>query len=246
PRALAGPEPMLETGCARPLSTAEAHACRRFEAQILASTVRLEWRQWKLDGDGGYAYVDGNIGFGTLKAGRYVVTHNHIGLPLAGPEAGSVIKISVATTTGSYIWHNMPSSAITIATEEAQTLVLDFGSQAEQELFGPHGVVSAEFKSWESLPLQAGLEVAQLDWDGTAVSIDWVPIDTVSLSEGLPRLELANFVGKGSSGGGVFWHGYHIANNWSRVTTYQKNSDQVLRQYSVVALNSPRVVTALP
>ena len=246
PRVLAGPDPLLEPGCARPISADKAWECRALEAQILASTVRLEWRQWTEDGAGGYSFVDGNIGFGTIKAGRYVVTHNHIGLPLTEPEAGSVIKISIVTTGGTYIWRNVPISAITIAAEEAQTSVLDFGPEADQELFSPHGLISAEFRSWEVLPLQPGLEVAQIDWDGHDVRVDWVTIESMRTENDIPRLELANFVAKGSSGGGVFWRGYHVANNWSRVTTYEKGSTKILRQYSIVALNSPQVADSQP
>lgn len=231
--------------CAQPTTIDMVRTCREFEQRILAATVRLEWREWDKDEAGHYRYVGGNIGFGTIKAGRYVITHNHIRLPLTGQSSTSEIKISVVTADGTYIWQNVPISAVAIAMQQAQTLTLDFGPEAETKLFGPHGLISAEFADWQSLPLRPGLEVAQVDWNGRVVQIDWVPIDTVAVVEGLPRLELANFVAKGASGGGVFWHGYHIGNNWSRVTTYQKRDAQIVRRYSIVALN-PAQVTASP
>jgi hypothetical protein len=88
------------------------------------------------------------------------------------------------------------------------------------------------------------MEVAQIDWDGATAHVEWVVIEDVVMNDGTPRLELANAVMRGASGGGVFWNGYHIANNWSQATTYDANSGAVTRQYSVAALNSTAVVEA--
>jgi hypothetical protein len=41
----------------------------------------------------------------------------------------------------------------------------------------------------------------------------------------------------GASGGGVFWNGYHIANNWAVVTINQASTGEFLASFSLVALN---------
>ncbi len=111
-----------------------------------------------------------------------------------------------------------------------------------EALFGSPGV---EFKSPESIPLQPGVEVAQVDWDGETAHIDWVVINEIITTNGTPRLKLNNFVEAGASGGGVFWDGYHIANTWPQVTTYDEDSGNILRRYSVAALNLSQVSSFL-
>ena len=53
-----------------------------------------------------------------------------------------------------------------------------------------------------------------------------------------PQAVLENFVEQGASGGGVFYDGVHVANNWFRSTDRQAETGDVLRQYSVAALNT--------
>ena len=117
-------------------------------------------------------------------------------------------------------------------------LVLDFKEYSGVGFFDSVGVPSAEFKAWDSLSLQPGMEVAQVDWDGSTAAVNWVKINSIRVVEGVPALELASFVAQGASGGGVFWNGYHIANNWSRATELAQNSEAIIRQYSVAALDS--------
>jgi hypothetical protein len=184
--------------------------------------------------------VDGGTALATIKEGRYLVTHNHSGLSPSVLKSGELISGFVTTVNGELIWLGSPLK-VTVAVEDAETLVLDFGSDNGQGFFDSLGLASAEFKAGESLPLQPGMEVAQINWDGTTVQVDWVTIDKVITEHGIPRLELANVVRPGASGGGVFWNGYHVANTWSQRTEYCKNSGVVLRQYSVAALNSTQV-----
>ena len=226
--------------CASPVPD-KADECKKRERQILASTVRLEWH-FKIKNDGGeYTFLDGSTGFATIKAGRYLVTHNHIGVLLSGLKKGELTTVSVFTANGQPIWIDGPLEAITITVEEPETLVLDFGGYSGQGLFGSRGLPSAEFKAWESLSLQPGLEVAQINWDGVTPHVDWVTIDEIITAGNSPKLELANSVAPGTSGGGVFWNGYHIANTLAQVTAYGQNSGVVLREYSVAALNSSQV-----
>jgi hypothetical protein len=99
-------------------------------------------------------------------------------------------------------------------------------------------MASADFRSWETLPLQPGMEVAQIDWDGQIAHVDWVRVTAVHFEGDTPYLELDNFVQQGASGGGVFYEGVHIANNWFRSTDRTADSGEVVRQASVAALNN--------
>jgi hypothetical protein len=223
----------------------EVQECDELERQILASTVRIEWHLWiKSDDGNGYTRVD-RIGHATIKEGRYLVTHNHSEISQSGLGNSEFDRISVITANGMPVWLKGPLYTITIAVENEETLVLDFGDYGGQGLFALMGVSSAEFKAWDSLPLQPGMEVAQVVWDGAAAHVDWVTIHDVVTHNGTPRLVLDNFVTLGTSGGGVFWHGYHVANTWSQKTVLNADSGAVLRQYSVAALNSSQVTTQI-
>jgi hypothetical protein len=154
--------------------------------------------------------------------------------------------VSVYTANGEPLWLEAPVALVSIAAEDAETLVLDFGNYGSEGLFAAFGLSSAEFRSWESLTLHSGQEVAQINWDGKTAHVDWVKVQTVITEHGTPRLEFANFVTPGASGGGVFWNGYHIANTWARESVRNVHSGAILRRYSVAALNSSRVVAELP
>ncbi|MCP5014221.1 MAG: hypothetical protein GY938_02940 [Ketobacter sp.] len=230
--------------CAKPVPD-KIDKCNELERQVLASTVRLEWRFKIKNDDGQYTFVDGSMGLATIKTGRYLVTHNHPSVPLSGLKKGELTTVSVFTANGRPLWIEGSLEAITITEEDPETLILDFGSYGGEGLFGSMGMVSAEFKAWESLSLQPGMEVAQINWDGETTDVDWVTIEKVITEDNLPKLELANSVAPGTSGGGVFWNGYHIANTRSQVTAYGQNSGAVLREYSVAALNSAQVAGQL-
>ena len=227
--------------CAKP-RPADLRACQEIEQQILASTVRLEWQRWTLsEKNRDYTLLDGTIGYATVKEGRYLVTHNHTGMSLSNPNNGTFVTVSVSTADGDPIWQYARLNTITVTELNRETLLLDFGNYGGRGLFAAKGLPSAKFKSWESLPLQPGLEVAQIGWDEATASVDWVTIDKVIRQGGTPRVELTNFVRPGASGGGVFWKGYHIANTWSQVTVCDSSSGAVVGQHSVAALNSPHV-----
>jgi hypothetical protein len=220
--------------------------CDELETQILASTVRLEWHVWMEKDEGGeYTPIDGSAGHATIKEGRYLVTHNHSVISLSDPKSGMLTTVSVFTANGKPLWLDAPVEFVSTAAEDVETLVLDFGNYGSKGLFAAFGLSSAEFRSWESLALHSGEEVAQINWDGKTAHVDWVKVQTIITEHGMPRLELANFVMPGASGGGVFWHGYHIANTWTRESVRNVHSGAVLRRYSVAALNSSRIVAKL-
>jgi hypothetical protein len=151
---------------------------------------------------------------------------------------GRLIKLSIFKADGTMILKDAPFGAFEAAITDPQTLQFDFGDYGGQGLFGAIGMPSADFRSWETLPLQPGTEVAQIDWDGATAHVDWVRVTAVHLVGDTPYLELDNFVQQGASGGGVFYDGYHIANNWFRSTDRAADSGEVVRQASVAALNN--------
>ena len=235
----------LGSSCSDPAPDRAAE-CDELERQILASTVRLEWHVWMEKDDGsGYTPVSANAGHATIKEGRYLVTHNHSAISLSDPKSGLLTTISVFTAAGKPLWLDAPVELVSIVVEDAETLVLDFGSYGSEGLFAAFGLSSAEFRPWESLALQSGQEVAQISWDGETAEVDWVKVESVITEHGTPRLEVVNFVMPGASGGGVFWNGYHIANTWTREFVRNVHSRAILRRYSVAALNSPQVVAQL-
>jgi hypothetical protein len=219
--------------------------CQGLEQQILASTVRLEWHVWiKKEDANGYTRVD-RIGHATIKDGRYLVTHNHGEIQQSDLTSNRLNRISIFTAAGVPRLMNVPLTTVAIAVQDAETLVLDFGVYDGQGLFAMEGMSSAEFKAWESLLLQPGMQVAQVIWDGETASVAWVKIDDIVTDGGTPRLELDNTVKPGTSGGGVFWNGYHVANTWSQRTVLNASGEAVSRQCSVAALNSPHVAARL-
>ena len=230
---ITNPSPLdnaVEPSCTNP-TAALAQECAAMEQQILAATVRLEL----------FHGANGGRGHGTIVAGRYLITHNHYPISaaaLANGEESGVTAVSVFKANGDVILQEAPLSFFTVAAVYPQILVLDFGEYGGVGFFDSVGVPSAEFKAWESLPLQPGMEVAQVDWDGSTAFVKWVHIDDIVTVDGIPALELASFVTQGASGGGIFWKGYHIANNWSRATELSQDSETIIRQYSVAALDT--------
>jgi hypothetical protein len=227
--------------CANPES-AEAKRCGEIEQQILAATVRLEWHLWIKDGDGtGYTNVAKSVGHATIKDGRYLVTHNHPGMLRSDLKKGKYITASVFSADGKPIWLEVPLSLISTVVDEPGTWVIEFGNYTGRGPFDSPTLASAEFKAWKLIPLQPGMEVAQIDWDGETAHIEWVMVENVLTERMPPSLEIANFVKEGTSGGGIFWNGYHIANTWYQATELDPSSGAELRQYSVAVLDSSEV-----
>ena len=230
--------------CANPKPD-EEQKCKELEQQILASTVRIEWNLWVQDDDGnGYSRKD-RISQATVKQGRYLVTHNHSEVLQSDAKKKQFNRVSVFTADGIPIWPKGPIYTLIITVEDEETLVLDFGDYGGQGLFALWGISSSEFKAWDSVALQPGMEVAQVVWNGSRAHVAWVTIDDVVTEHGTPRLELDNLVTFGASGAGVFWNGYHIANNWCQATAYYDDKAAIPRQYSVAALNSLQVAARL-
>lgn len=222
------PANVVAPSCANP--TAEiATNCNALVQQILASTVRIEFHG-----------PSGGIGHGTVIGGRYLVTHNHYPVSaaaLANSGNGEVTAVSVFKANGDIILLKAPLTYFTVVTDAPETLVLDFKAYGGVGFFDSLGVPSAESKTLDALMLQPDMEVAQIDWDGATAHVDWVQVTAVHTEDNTSYLELNNFVQQGASGGGVFYEGYHIANNWFRSTDRAAETGEVLRQVSVAALN---------
>jgi hypothetical protein len=202
--------------------------CHDLEAHILATTVRLEFH--------GPA---GGIGHGTVLGGRYLVTHNHYpidGAALRDAVANGVTAVSLFKANGELVLLKVPISYLAVALVAPEMMVLDFKEYSGVGFFDTVGVPSAESRSWESLALQPGMEVAQVDWDGSTAHVDWVRVSAIRNEDGTEVLELDNFVQQGASGGGVFFGGFHLANNWLRATN-ESASGVVTGQFTIAALD---------
>lgn len=219
--------------CADPTPEMTAD-CRAQAERILASTVRLEFH-----GPGG------GIGHGTIFGGRYLITHNHYpvsGEALSRGGDGLVWAVSVLKANGDIILLKAPLSFFSVILIAPEALVLDFWEYGGVSFFDSVGVPSVEIASLHNLTIQPGDEVAQIDWDMTIARVTWARVAAVHVEGNTPYVELDSFVEQGASGGGVFYKGTHIANNWSRNIDRQAETGEVLRRYSLAALNTASLI----
>jgi hypothetical protein len=219
---------------------ANADAYQQIEERILKATVRFYIETWVVRaGDAGYD-IDYSSGHGTVKDGRFLVTHNHFNVPLSiRPRYGEselYTSLSLANSRGEILFKG-PLSDFEVVWEDPETVVI---AHKNDGFFEKLGFESAEFEEWSSVPLEAGMEVAQVDWDGTTTRVDWATVQEVSVQDGTPRLVLADDVTIGASGGGIFWQGVHIANNWRQVQQFD-GSGTLINAVTTVALNSAEV-----
>lgn len=223
---------------------AEIETRQQIEKRILNSTIRFYIETWAVKPDeSGYDF-DSASGHGTLKDGRYLVTHNHFSTPLSSQshdrESNAYSMVTLTDSNGEARFKG-PVSDFEIVWEDPETLVI---THKDSDLFEKLGFVSAEFREWSSVPLKAGMEVAQVDWDGATTRVDWTTVQEITVNEGTPWLVLADDVTLGASGGGIFWQGVHIANNWLLVQELGA-SGELLGATTKVALNSAPVAGSL-
>jgi hypothetical protein len=234
-----------EDGLSGPGSTSdmagEADTRKKIEEQILASTVRVVIQNWIVDdNESGYT-IDQSVAHATVMSGSRLVTHNHFSLPLSirhpdgEVEAYGLVKLLDAR--GKQLFQ-APLSEFELAWEDQETLVFAYEDESQFEALG---LRPAEFVEWTSLPLEAGMEVAQVDWDGSMTRVDWTTVQEVKLDGGAPLLLLEDGVMLGASGGGIFWQGKHIANNWLLRQMFDA-SGTLVDSMTTVALNSAQVV----
>ena len=230
-----------EALCAQ-AAAASSPVCEALEQQILASVVRLWVRGPSVDD---HTQHTDSIGHGTVVAGRYLVTHNHFRVDIAFleqvPHNGGA-AVSIYRASGEKIVVEAPPNIFTVVYEDRETLVLDSGTVEDKGFFEANGVQSARLSTLHEIRLGPGTHVAQVDWDGERAHIDWVAVNKVVTEEGTPRLILSHGVSIGASGGGIFWNGYHIANNWMLNEALGADGT-VLRQVTTAALNSEAAAT---
>jgi hypothetical protein len=237
--------PASDQSCADPVGDRVA-ICRILEQAFLDSTVRLLIYALPPDVEGSNSPIFGTISHGTVMEGRYLVTHNHYEeavFPLLGQDDPENLFMIDIFDAGGELILQVPSQRISVLVADRQTMVLDFGESDGLGLFAALGLPSAEFMAQPSMPLQPGMEVAQIDWDGTSSHINWVTIEEVITESIIPNIKLSDCIGSGASGGGVFWQGHHIGNNLSRSFKCNPDLDSATAYHSKVVLNSQPVTT---
>ena len=245
PAPIAEPDPTsqvvdCDVRCSQP-TEANADYCQQIEEQILKSTVRIRIDEWFVKTDESGYVINSVVGHATLMDGRYLVTHNHFDAPLAmqapeGAETG-YRTITLFNSQGETCYQG-PLAEFDVVWSEPETLVI---AHEGEGFFEELGFVSAEFKDWSSVPLAAGMEVAQVDWDGMTERVDWTNIEDVAVAARVPCLVLDDGITMGASGGGVFLQGVHIAHNWRAVEYFDEAGDLV-DAASRAALDSGQVI----
>lgn len=228
--------------CAAPDVTA-GEQCRQLEAAILDVTLRLELTIKTLDDDGSGAPTSVSVGHATVVDGRFLVTHNHFAQSPDNQQASQLLTLSAYRADGTRAIHQAPAHTFQVLTAGPQTLVFDFGQYGGQDAFDYMGMASARLVTWQALGMRPGSEVAQVNWDGQKTSIDWVQVSSIGRENGVPALQLDNYVEPGASGGGIFYAGYHVGNNWFRDVDKQFVTGRTLRKFTAAALNDTALKT---
>ena len=212
-----------------------AQTRQQLEQEILAATVRFEMVTWVALEEGYYSQREAN-GHGTVINGRYLLTHNHLDTTITTRllnNTQQAVSITLYDVVGQPI-AEMEDDQVTLAAVASETLVLDFGKQGNVGFLAAQGLASAP--CIVATELAAGTEVAQVDWDGSTTYVKWVTVETTKTIAGTAVVQLSDRIEKGASGGGVYWNGVHIGNNWkTAVATHHA-------AYSHAALNAPHIL----
>ena len=215
-------------------TTARAHNQLAVEQTILASTLRFEMRSGMIFQNGAGLLKLWGVGHGTVKQGRYLVTHNHFDSIVFSDELGNMsetLSLSFYKADGSLLTHltNHPATAQFVG----ETVIFDFGAG----FFDRLGVPSATFVSNAQGLIRPNATVAQINWNQSRAFVEWTTVRSVTVRDGISVIELDNAVIKGASGGGIFLNGQHIANNWKVISISNANSGVVSDSFTVAALN---------
>ncbi len=220
----------------------QEEACAAREEAILNATVRIVFHG-SIEREDGYdtREIKGTISHATVIDGRYLLTHNHFGIPLSQIQTYnryaqcSFSGLSVYRLDGSLVVDHGPLESFVVVSERGETVVLDFGEVAGEGFFTHASVNSAAVARAGSTRLTPGTEVALIDWDGDGhTEVVWAQVQSVYEDKGLPLMRIDRFVELGASGGGVFLDDQHIGNTWARVT----EANLIRKQHTRVALNA--------
>ncbi|MFW5943111.1 MAG: hypothetical protein ACOCXI_15010, partial [Chloroflexota bacterium] len=231
----------LQTTCAVP-DIADLERCQQLEAAILATTLRLEITVKTLDDHGSGRPTTISIGHATVVNGRFLVTHNHFAVSPHEQHNCQLLTLSAYRADGSLALHQAPAHTFQVFITGPQTLVFDFGEYGGQGAFDYMGMASTQVGTWQALGLRPGAEVAQVNWDGQKSHIDWVQVSSIGHENGTPVLQLDNYAEPGASGGGVFFAGYHVGNNWYRDADKLFITGKTVRKWTVAALNDTSLI----
>lgn len=233
----------VERSCANP-APEMVETCQAIEDEILASTVRLLLYTPLMQVEGSGYRVVNSMGHATVMNGRYLITHNHyeeiiLSMLLDG-DPDNLITINIFNTEGEII-SQVPGQMLKVLLVEHETVVFDLGENDGVGYLTALGLPSA--RMLEQPLLSAGMEVAQIDWDGNASHVDWVRIDAINTQADTPIINVSNCVLNGASGGGVYWQGQHIGNNWSRTDNCSTGVVSGEEIVSTVAINLQTAIT---
>ncbi|HSM57751.1 MAG TPA: hypothetical protein VK879_16480 [Candidatus Sulfomarinibacteraceae bacterium] len=235
-----GPQ-VQTTSCVAPSITG-VERCQQLEAAILATTLRLEITLKTLHSHGSGSPTRVSVGHATVVDGRFLVTHNHFAQSPDEQQERKLLTLSAYRADGSLAIHQAPPHTFQVFMAGPQTLVFDFGQYGGQGAFDYMGMASAQLGAWQALGLRPGTEVGQVNWDGKKSHVDWVQVSSVGLENGIPVLQLDNYAEPGASGGGVFYAGHHVGNNWYRNAARLFITGKTLREWTVAALNDTNLI----
>jgi hypothetical protein len=212
------------------------------EQTILASTLRIEINTWMMYVEGqGYVSYSGD-GHGTVIDGRHLVTHNHYQVPLldlmADNKNSELATVTLYKADSQQLWEG-PLTAMEVAYEGSETLLFEFQDEDGRGLFERLGVPPANL---DVISVQVGTEVAQINWDNSRAYVQWTSVEAITKEGETPVIRLSGCLVPGSSGGGIFVDGVHIANNWSKVDGCDGSPNGDMPFQSTGALNSVELV----
>ena len=177
------------------------------------------------------------VGHATLVHERYLVTHNHFPVETrqwtAREERAGGVRLTVSTVEGVPVLEGLTTRQFDVVALGSEWMVLDL-HETGAVLFAAFGLESAPMAGPGSVAPPLGAELAQVNWDGAQAFVRWVTL-TERVDEPVPGFVLEGAVRQGASGGGVFWNGVLVANNWKVHEVYRADNGELLEAHTVAA-----------
>ena len=236
------------TSCINPQTYKDRAKCREIEQQILSTTVRIQMQGVIMIGGQQLPMTRCCKSHATVLNGRYLVTHNHFGYDLteeAPADGEGYTGLILRSANGKMLLESVPLSALVIVYEDNETLVLDLLDEKGNSLIESLELPTPQIIDWKAVNWKVGLELAHIDWNGEKAHVDWVLVEEVITNGATPHIQVNNFAKDGASGGGLYWNGIHVGNNWAINWEKDPNTGDVIRRYTIIALNSLDVAMAV-